>query len=137
MNRPSSPKIRNLALRLLVYETRPGMTSRVAAGRVSKKLSRPLCTLVGVDGYRSLLSRALVLGSTEVAWLKTISVNADGNIEGFDRVKAQFSEAEVAKGEAIFIAHLLGLLVTFIGEALTLGVVRDAWPKAAFDKVPV
>ncbi len=28
------------------------------------------------------------------------------------------------------MAHLVGLLVTFIGEPLTLTLVRDAWPGA-------
>jgi hypothetical protein len=30
----------------------------------------------------------------------------------------------------IVVAQLLGLLVTFIGEPLTLGLVGDAWPDA-------
>ncbi len=31
-------------------------------------------------------------------------------------------------------AHLLGLLVTFIGEPLTLRLVREAWPDASLDE---
>ena len=33
-------------------------------------------------------------------------------------------------GGAAVVAHLLGLLVTFIGEPLTLRLVADAWPDA-------
>ena len=31
----------------------------------------------------------------------------------------------------MIVAQLLGLLVTFIGEPLTLRLVRDAWPNAS------
>ena len=34
---------------------------------------------------------------------------------------------------AALAAHLLGLLVTFIGESLALRVVREGWPDASFD----
>jgi hypothetical protein len=132
MNRTLSPQIRGLAQRLLAYEGGAGVPSRLAAVRVSKKLSRPFNTLVGTAGFRSLLSRALALGNVEVAFLKAIQVNGDGNLEGFGKVKAQFSNAELAKGEVIFIAHLLGLLVTFIGEDLTLVLIQEVWPKATF-----
>ncbi|HVK09314.1 MAG TPA: hypothetical protein VM597_11100, partial [Gemmataceae bacterium] len=33
-----------------------------------------------------------------------------------------------SEGGVEVVAHLLGLLVTFIGEPLTLRLVRDAWP---------
>ena len=41
-----------------------------------------------------------------------------------------------AGGEAAvaITAHLLGLLVTFIGEPLTLRLVREAWPDASLDE---
>ena len=81
---------------------------RHAQASVSEKLSGSLRTLVGVAGYRSLLSRALALGNTEVSWLKAVHVTVDGSLEGFDEAKAHVSNVEVAKGEAILIAHLLG-----------------------------
>ncbi len=133
LNRPPIPKMRDLAQRLLAYEAGADIPSGSAAASVSEKLSRPLSTLVGVAGFRSLLSRALSLGNTEIAWLKAVHIKADGSLEGFDESGAQLSSAEVAKGEVILIAHLLGLLVTFIGEALTLGLVQDAWPKVTSD----
>jgi hypothetical protein len=34
----------------------------------------------------------------------------------------------------VLVAQLLGLLVTFIGEDLTLGLVREIWPKLSLDK---
>jgi hypothetical protein len=37
-------------------------------------------------------------------------------------------------GGAVVVAHLLGLLATFIGEPLVRRLVRDAWPDAPGDK---
>jgi hypothetical protein len=33
----------------------------------------------------------------------------------------------------ILIARLLGLLLIFLGETLTMSLVRDVWPDATFD----
>jgi hypothetical protein len=35
----------------------------------------------------------------------------------------------------VMLAQLLGLLVAFIGENLTLHLVRDVWPKVRLDDV--
>ena len=39
-----------------------------------------------------------------------------------------------ADAAVAIIAHLLGLLVTFIGEPLTLRLVGEAWPDALLDE---
>ncbi|HEX5453228.1 MAG TPA: hypothetical protein VFX06_05495 [Stellaceae bacterium] len=85
--------------------------------------------MAGVAGFRSLLSRALALADGEIRWLKAVHVDANGSLEGLD--EAQLSDAEIAEGEAVLVAHLLGLLVTFIGEALTLHLLHEAWPEAS------
>ena len=43
------------------------------------------------------------------------------------------TRTQAKEGGAILIAQLLGLLLTFIGEGLTLRLVQDVWPEAAFD----
>jgi hypothetical protein len=75
------------------------------------------------------MSRALTLASDEVRWLKAVHVNADGSLEGLD--DAQLTDAEIAEGEAVLVAQLIGLLVTFIGATLTLQLLRQAWPEAS------
>ena len=45
----------------------------------------------------------------------------------------KLTEIQVNEGGVILIARLLGLLLIFLGEALTLSLLRDAWPGAAFD----
>jgi hypothetical protein len=53
--------------------------------------------------------------------LKSVTLGPDGHVEGLDEGDA---DAAVA-----LAAHLLELLVTFIGEPLTLRLVREAWPQ--------
>ena len=129
--RSAPPRLRNIARRLLALEASSGRTREAegsAAFPVCEKLRQPLSTLAGVAGFRSLLSRALALADGEIRWLKAVHVDANGSLEGLD--EAQLSDAEIAEGEAVLVAHLLGLLVIFIGEALTLHLLQEAWPEA-------
>jgi hypothetical protein len=104
-----------------------------AAFRVYEKLRRPLCALAGVAGFRSLVSRALTLAKAEAPSLSVVQVTPDGYLQGLGEVEPQVDEHQASDGGAILIAQLLVLLHTFIGEALTLRLVQDAWPDAAFE----
>ena len=120
----------------MIYESadaKPAGVNNSPAFRVCEKLRQPLSRLAGVAGFRSLLSRALALANDEVRWMKAIHVRADGSLEGLDEAQAQLSETEIADGEIVLIAQLIGLLATFIGEELTLRLVQESWPNAAFD----
>ena len=130
--RSATPRLRNFAQRLLALEASPGKTREAegsAAFAVCERLRQPFSTLAGVAGFRSLLSRALTLASEEIRWLKGVRVNADGSLGGLD--DAQLSDAEIAEGEAVLVAQLIGLLVTFIGATLTLQLLQQAWPEAS------
>jgi hypothetical protein len=121
----SLPESRHLAQRLLTYEAVAGENSEPAesaAFRVCAKLRRPLTTLAGVAGFRSLLSRALTLARA-----------ADGSLKGLDELEPQIGKEQARDGGAILIAQLIGLLLTFIGEGITLRLVQDVWPEAAFN----
>lgn len=129
--RSATPSLRTLARQLLALEASSGETRAAdgsAAFAVCEKLRVPFSTLAGVAGFRSLLSRALSLASDEVRWLKAVHVNALGSFEGLD--DAQLSDEEMAEGEAVLVAQLVGLLVTFIGATLTLQLLQQAWPEA-------
>ena len=62
-----------------------------------------------------------------------MEVAADGSLKGLDELQPQIDKEQAREGGAILIAQLLGLLLTFIGEGLTLRIVRDVWPEAAFE----
>lgn len=125
----------DLTRRLLAYEAIAGKTSeptQSAALRVYEKLRRPLFTLIGVAGFRSLASRALTLAQTEAPGLSVVQVTADGSLQGLGELDQQIEKDLAEEGGAILIAQLLGLLSTFVGIAFALRLVQDAWPDAAF-----
>ena len=58
--------------------------------------------------------------------MQSVKLTAEGRLEGFEQGGNE--------GAVAITAHLLGLLATFIGEPLTLRLVREAWPEASFDE---
>ncbi|MBA3713379.1 MAG: hypothetical protein H0W76_13160 [Pyrinomonadaceae bacterium] len=132
----ASPEIQDLARRLLAFEAAHDSSSDVrveVAVRVIEELRMRLIRLAGVDGFRSLLSRALTLAKAKVPSLNMVHVRADGSVEGFDGIEQSQEAGEATQAGIVLVAHLLELLVTFIGEPLTLRLVRDAWPDASVD----
>ena len=130
------PQTLDLAQRLLAYENAAGKTSEpteFAAFRVCERLRQPVSTLAGVAGFRSLLSRALTLARAEAPSLSAVEVAADGSVKGLDELASKTDKEQARDGGAILIAQLIGLLLTFIGDGLTLRLVQDVWPEAAFD----
>ena len=124
--------MREFAERLIAYETRGNKSSETKAPAVflvSEKLRPHLASLMGKVGFRELLSRALALANAEVPWLRAVHVKADGSFEGLDEFAAQVDPDEISEGRVVLLAQLLGLLVTSIGEDLTLRLVREVWPK--------
>jgi hypothetical protein len=91
----------------------------LAAFRVCETLRQPVCALAGVDGFRAFLSRALALARAEAPNLSVLQVAADGSIQGLDELRLQIDKEQVREGGVILISQLLGLLLTFIGEAMT------------------
>ena len=121
----TTPTIQELARRLIALEAAREQPHEVAVV-ACEKLRGPIAKLVGVAGFRSLLSRALAMAKSEVPSLDTAQVRPDGTLEGLEGI-GRSTDAETG---AVVVAQLLGLLVTFIGEPLTLGLVCDAWPNA-------
>jgi hypothetical protein len=113
---------RELAQRLIAYEGAASNTSEpmeLAAFRVCETLRRPVCELAGVDGFRALLSRALTLARAEAPCLSAVRVAADGSLQGLDELGRQVDKDQAREGGTILVAQLIGLLLTFIGEAMT------------------
>jgi hypothetical protein len=116
----------DLAERLLSYEAAKLDSSEKTSAvyQVSEKLRRPLSTLAGASGFRALLSRALTLAKARSPCLSRARIKADGSLDGLNEVH----DDKTAEADAILIAQLIDLLVTFIGGNLTMRLVRDVWP---------
>lgn len=132
----TSFNMRRLATRLIAYETRGNKSSETeskVAFLVCEKLRPHLATLVGNTGFRALLSRSLALANAEVQWLRAVQVKADGSLESPEELHVQVEPKEILEGQVVLVAQLLGLLVAFIGENLTVRLVREIWPKVEFN----
>ena len=132
--------MRSFAERIIACEMRGNKSSRIKispAFPVNEKLRSHLATFMGNAGFRALLSRALALACAEVPWLCTLKTKADGSLEGLDELTAQVVPERIFEGRVILLAQLLGLLVAFIGENLTLQLVREVWPKLSLDELDV
>ena len=132
------PEIRDLARRLLSYEADASNTSEPVESttlRVYQKLRQSLGELAGSAGFHSLASRALTMARSEIPSLSAVHVGTDGNLEGMSAIElsVKVEQDRVHEGGVILISCLLGLLLIFLGEALTLSLLRDAWPGAALD----
>lgn len=129
-------QMRDFAERLVAHEvSKNGAsgTTTPAASPVCEKLRPHLANLMGRTGFHALLSRALTRAGAEVPSLRSLQVNADGSLTQSDNVDMRNTPDELAAGSVVLVAQLLDLLVAFIGEKLTLQIVRDVWPKLALD----
>jgi hypothetical protein len=134
---PPPPAIQDLARRLLASEPARVESPHGDADQAvlaCERLRVPLTKLIGAAGFASLLSRALALARRQAPPLEGLRVGADGLLTGFNEVQQDSGAAEAARHwGAVLVAELLGLLVTFIGQPLTLSLVREAWPDASVE----
>jgi hypothetical protein len=138
LNMTTPQEMRDLVQRLLTYEANAAKTSEPVESRVFRiyeKLRQSLGEFVGVAGFQSLASRALTLARPEVPSLSAALVAADGSLQGLGEIATQFGMGKdsTTDGEIILIARLLGLLRLFLGEALTLSLLRSTWPGEVFE----
>ena len=132
----TSPETQELARQLLAFEAAyhisPDEGVDVAAHFI-EGLRLRFIRLGGVDGFRSLLSRALTLAKAEVPSLNMVRVGMDGSLEGFDSIEQSQEAGAAGHAGTVLVSHLLELLMTFVGEPLTLRLMRDKWPDASMD----
>lgn len=124
-----SASMRGLALKLLSVEAanQTAVGERIHEGvRVCEKLQIVVTRFAGSDGFASLLRRSLALARAEVPALQNVELKPDAFLEGCGQVVEAANGGP--DGVVAIIAHLLGLLETFVGEPLTIRLVREAWP---------
>jgi hypothetical protein len=134
--RRATPELRTAAERLLSLEAttgkKAGSANLPAVVRVAERLRRALSSFLGAAGFRALLARALTLAKSGRHELSAVEVLPDGSLD-LHGVVLHGGKHSFADGEIVLVAHFLGLLVTFLGEAMMLRLVSDVWPKARLD----
>lgn len=128
-------KMQSIGRRLIAAEHDPlDPNAARAAFRVCRKLGHSLSVLTGPKGFSSLLARALSRASEEAPWLNQLVVDGSGAlVHPAPEAEAKVSSRDLAQGGLALVVHLLELLATFIGEALTLRLVQQVWPRAKLD----
>jgi hypothetical protein len=135
--------MRELAHRLFAYEVVVGKTSEPMEFpilRIYEKLRQSLSAFAGVAAFESLAFRALTQAKSEAPGLWAVQVAQGGSLQGLGQFEPQIDmDKDLADrfpagdGGIILIACLLGLLLLFLGDALTLSLLRNTWPDEAFD----
>ena len=124
----SPQKTRDLARNLVASEkdaSTASLQTEPATVRVYERLRRQLGAPVGVDGFQALASRALSLAKSESPRLSAVQLTANGGLRGLGEVESHTEPDEDGEAGIILIAQLLGLFLTFLGEATTLRLIED------------
>ena len=134
----ATPEMRDFAECLVAYEMRgakPSGAKTPAAFHVCEMLRPHLAGLMGKAGFSALLARALALAVAEVPELRAVQVREDGSMAGWDAPEAVAEPEKLAEGGVVLVAQLLGLLDAFIGQNLTLRIMREVWPKLSLSEL--
>ena len=127
--------LRQIALKVLAQHAGSGAEALAAAARRAYDdlalVSAPLIGQVGVD---ALTGRAVHLARRGYPWLVDTRESRPEHVEDpiaqvIACLKRQDPVVATEAAGAVF-ATFAGLLVTFIGEPLTAGLLRKAWPDA-------
>jgi len=107
-----------------------------AALRVYGTLAGQLAVLIGDGGVRALTARSLHLVQRDFPWLAEAQEPdpSEGPFAQLGFSLARQEPAVATKAAAAALATLGGLLEALIGEALTMRVLRAAWPSAFQDE---
>jgi hypothetical protein len=127
--------LRQLALKVLAQQASPGADAEdlaAAARRAYDDLARVSAPLIGQLGVDALTRRALHLAQREYPSLlpgRDPEQAQDPFTQVLGALQRQDPAVATEAAGAVF-ATLMGLLVTFIGEPLTVNLLRKAWPDA-------
>jgi hypothetical protein len=122
------------ARRLLAIEGGGGASAEesvAAAGRVYEKLAARLAPLLGAAGVQALFVRSAKLARDERAFLGGLAPAIEGATGGPAGLGAYLRTLEppaAAEAAALLFGTFLDLIITFIGDRLTVQVLQGAWP---------
>jgi hypothetical protein len=126
---------RQLALKVLAHYAGANAGAEAiaaAALRAYDHLARVSAQLVGQAGVDALTGRAVHLAQREFPWLIYTREPEQPEAPFFQIVVCLKRQDAVVAAEAAgaVFGNMAGLLITFIGEPLTMQLLRKAWPDA-------
>ena len=131
----NSVAARRLALKVLAHHAGANADAEAVAAaalRAYDHLARVSAQLIGQAGVDALTGRALHLAQQEYPWL-VYTREPEQPEAPFSQIVVCLTRQDPAVASeaagAVF-GTLAGLLVTFIGEPLTMQLLRKAWPDA-------
>jgi hypothetical protein len=147
--------LRQLALKVLAQHAGPAAGAEAlaaAARRAYDDLARVSAPLIGHVGVEALTGRTLHLAQREYSWLVDTREGTPACTERTpgtpppEQAEEPFAQvifclerqdpAAATEAAGAVFATFIGLLITFIGEPLTAGLLRQAWPAAFSDAIP-
>ena len=127
--------LRGAIQRALTLEAGSDADAKALAGaalRLYETLAGQLALLIGEAGVRALIARSLHLVQRDFPWLAEAR-DPGPSERPFAQVGLRLEQQEptvAREAAAATLATLGGLLATLIGDALTMRVLRAAWPSA-------
>ena len=128
--------LRQFALKVLAQHAGSAADAEAlaaAARRAYDDLARVSAPLIGQVGVDALAGRALHLARREYPWLVPTREPEQGPFAQVTLCLEQQDPAVAIECVGAVLATFIGLLITFIGEPLTAGLLRQAWPAAFSD----
>ena len=140
MSQRPPERLSDFARRILRREAESGGHANemvVGFERACRALHEGLAPLISSSGVHTLLARALKLAARDSPLLASASVsfNGDCKLSGLVATTGTPDSDEVSDALSAVLAHFMWLLVTFIGENLGVGKVREIWPEVPLDSV--
>lgn len=120
--------------RILVRETGTGATApaiAAAARRLCERFAQHLTPLIGDPGVAAICARSLHLAERNVRGLTSVRASPQGDAP-FAHLQLSLEQQEPAAATEAAVAVLATvseLLASLIGEGLTTGLLREAWPE--------
>ena len=134
--RYATPHLRQAAMQLLALGTAqaPVTSDHLAAasGLLLEKLSQELADVIGPDGVRSILRRAVKLMPPEFAFLDegiVLGAEPAGLAEALRACLQEHEPELIREASARLFATFAGLLANVIGDRLMWSLLRHVWPE--------
>ncbi|HEV2620113.1 MAG TPA: hypothetical protein VGU23_09285 [Acidobacteriaceae bacterium] len=101
--------------------------------RVVEQLCTRVAEMSGSTGLQIMLTRALRATHADFPWLGSVNASNSGAVQGLDRVQPPPNLHEAMRCEMAILGSLIELLRSFLGDGVTLQLLRSLWPLANLD----